>query len=346
FQALPFTEPATGLVFARERWYDPGTGSFLSPDPLGHRDSSNLYSFCVGDPVNNSDPTGLAASMGTKGWIVATDNRNGGRIRRFSPAEIAADPQGVRAFLGLNADVDPREADAMIERAGHAWATGGDKMRVVAPGAAKAAGVYPLMAATAGAGIGGGIGVVAAGELGLGFVGSAMLPGFTGGVGSQAGTDIHAWHFSGVRQYAVSGSAGAIGSLVVGGIFAGGQHLFGTPDVFPSIMPEGGWRFPEPSLTTLRRPYKRVAFCEAVECGAIRTSEGLPIDPNTGEVIAGEYHFGHRYGYEHRRLVREALSKGMKQKQFNDWINSHPEWFQLEAPANNLSHRFEKPGVD
>jgi RHS repeat-associated protein len=58
FQALPFAEPATGLVYARARWYDPGTGSFLTPDPMGYRDSSNLYAFAGGDPVNRRDPTG------------------------------------------------------------------------------------------------------------------------------------------------------------------------------------------------------------------------------------------------------------------------------------------------
>ena len=58
FQALPFQEPATGLVFARARWYDPQTGAFLSPDPLGYIDSSNLYTFAGGDPVNERDPSG------------------------------------------------------------------------------------------------------------------------------------------------------------------------------------------------------------------------------------------------------------------------------------------------
>jgi RHS repeat-associated protein len=58
FQALPFSEPATGLVYARARWYDPGTGTFLTPDPLGYVDSSNLYAFAGGDPVNRRDPTG------------------------------------------------------------------------------------------------------------------------------------------------------------------------------------------------------------------------------------------------------------------------------------------------
>jgi RHS repeat-associated protein len=60
FQALPFSEPATGLVYARARWYDPGTGAFLTPDPMGYQDSSNLYAFCGGDPVNCSDPRGEA----------------------------------------------------------------------------------------------------------------------------------------------------------------------------------------------------------------------------------------------------------------------------------------------
>lgn len=42
----------------RDRWYDPSTGTFLTPDPEGYGDSSNLYIFGKGDPVNNSDPTG------------------------------------------------------------------------------------------------------------------------------------------------------------------------------------------------------------------------------------------------------------------------------------------------
>ncbi|HET8798096.1 MAG TPA: RHS repeat-associated core domain-containing protein, partial [Thermoanaerobaculia bacterium] len=58
FQALPFAEPATGLIYARARWYDPATGSFLSADSKGYVDSANLYAFAGGDPVNRRDPTG------------------------------------------------------------------------------------------------------------------------------------------------------------------------------------------------------------------------------------------------------------------------------------------------
>ena len=59
FEAAPFRDPATGLVFMRDRWYDPSTGTFLTPDRAGYRDSSNLYIYGGGDPVNNSDSTGM-----------------------------------------------------------------------------------------------------------------------------------------------------------------------------------------------------------------------------------------------------------------------------------------------
>jgi RHS repeat-associated protein len=59
FQALPFAEPATGLVYVRARWYELRTGTFFSPDILGYTDSADLFMFCGADPVNRNDPTGL-----------------------------------------------------------------------------------------------------------------------------------------------------------------------------------------------------------------------------------------------------------------------------------------------
>jgi len=94
----------------------------------------------------------------------------------------------------------------------------------------------------------------------------------------------------------------------------------------------------------LRRPYHRQGMRAIVKEVAPKTPEGKFIDPNTGEVIADKYHFGHRYGYEHRRLLVEAGAKQMTQKEFNDWVNGHPEWFQIEDPLSNMSHQFEKPG--
>ena len=59
-QAAPVLwNQAPGDLF-RERWYDPRTGTFLTPDAYGTRDSSNLYPYCAGQPINCEDPLGLA----------------------------------------------------------------------------------------------------------------------------------------------------------------------------------------------------------------------------------------------------------------------------------------------
>lgn len=52
FQAAPFQDSFTGLIYFRNRWYDPRTGSWLTADPMGYKDSANMYAFAGGDPVN------------------------------------------------------------------------------------------------------------------------------------------------------------------------------------------------------------------------------------------------------------------------------------------------------
>jgi RHS repeat-associated protein len=52
------TDPRTGFVYFRARWYDPQDGTWLTDDAAGYHDSSNLYAFGMADPVGHSDPTG------------------------------------------------------------------------------------------------------------------------------------------------------------------------------------------------------------------------------------------------------------------------------------------------
>ncbi len=54
---------STGLYSFRARWYDPLTGRWLSPDPIGISGGLNLYVFCGNDPVNNRDPWGLCDAL-------------------------------------------------------------------------------------------------------------------------------------------------------------------------------------------------------------------------------------------------------------------------------------------
>jgi RHS repeat-associated protein len=50
---------ASGLLFRRNRYYDPATGQFTQQDPIGIAGGMNLYGFANGDPINFSDPFGL-----------------------------------------------------------------------------------------------------------------------------------------------------------------------------------------------------------------------------------------------------------------------------------------------
>ena len=58
YQGL-WTDPTTGLSYARNRWYDARTASWLSEDPLGPVDSPNLYAFVGWGPHVGTDPMGL-----------------------------------------------------------------------------------------------------------------------------------------------------------------------------------------------------------------------------------------------------------------------------------------------
>ncbi len=51
-----YTDSETGLVYLRNRMYDPETGRFISEDPI--RDGLNWYAYCEGNPVMFIDPSG------------------------------------------------------------------------------------------------------------------------------------------------------------------------------------------------------------------------------------------------------------------------------------------------
>ena len=52
----------TGLYYNRNRYYNPSTGRFISPDPIGYGDGMNMYAYVGNDPMNATDPMGLFAN--------------------------------------------------------------------------------------------------------------------------------------------------------------------------------------------------------------------------------------------------------------------------------------------
>jgi RHS repeat-associated protein len=55
--ATYFRDSETGLDYADQRYHQVGMGRFMTPDPAGV--GLNWYAYAGGDPVNNSDPSGL-----------------------------------------------------------------------------------------------------------------------------------------------------------------------------------------------------------------------------------------------------------------------------------------------
>ena len=52
-----YTDKETGLIYLRNRYYDPETGRFTQEDPV--MDGLNWYAYCGNNPVNFFDPSGL-----------------------------------------------------------------------------------------------------------------------------------------------------------------------------------------------------------------------------------------------------------------------------------------------
>ena len=58
-----------GMVYLRNRWYDPQSGRFLTQDPIGLAGGVNLYAYAGNDPISFSDPFGLNPCGTSKSWV-------------------------------------------------------------------------------------------------------------------------------------------------------------------------------------------------------------------------------------------------------------------------------------
>jgi RHS repeat-associated protein len=95
-----YADPETGLYYNQQRYYDPVSGSYLTPDPLGLAPSANPHAY-VSNPEVLTDPLGL---MSCKSGIPTSRNQMQDQIDRKKA------PEGVKRvdppYPGIN-DAQP-----------------------------------------------------------------------------------------------------------------------------------------------------------------------------------------------------------------------------------------------
>jgi RHS repeat-associated protein len=92
---------ANGLLYMRNRYYDPQTGQFTQSDPIGLAGGLNAYGFAAGDPVTYSNPFGLKPEECCPQWLV--DAAAG-----FGDALTFGATDAIRGAMGTNDVVDKR----------------------------------------------------------------------------------------------------------------------------------------------------------------------------------------------------------------------------------------------
>jgi RHS repeat-associated protein len=109
FQGLP-EDGETGLLYVRNRYYDPEMGRFITPDPLGYVDGPNVYQFAMNSPVNFSDPLGLSMQASDYGGVAWQGFLNT-KDQIFALGDLGMGGLNSGLIEGRNAYSEAREAD-------------------------------------------------------------------------------------------------------------------------------------------------------------------------------------------------------------------------------------------
>ncbi len=114
-----------GMVYDRNRYYDPSGGRFTQEDPIGLAGGLNLYGYAGADPVNNSDPFGLcffglpcpvAAGGFVSGVAVAGEAIGVGAAAAAAAPYIAATALAIGTYSLVSGPIAPT-TDAQVSGA-------------------------------------------------------------------------------------------------------------------------------------------------------------------------------------------------------------------------------------
>lgn len=115
----------TGLVRFGYRDYDPATGRFTCPDPLGDTGGDHdLYDYCVDDPVSLVDPIGLNPFAVYQGAMFIAQ-----QAARYAPRIAAAAQRGAQAIANGAQRAGQAIADG-VTKVGNAVADGAQRLHI------------------------------------------------------------------------------------------------------------------------------------------------------------------------------------------------------------------------
>ncbi len=98
-----------GLYYYDQRWYDAGTGQFLSPDPA-EDDQENTYRYVGNNPTNGVDPTGLEVFLPNNalGWAQSV-------VSNYTNVKIRTVPVGPHHSYAFVSAADEGEIDRAVD---------------------------------------------------------------------------------------------------------------------------------------------------------------------------------------------------------------------------------------
>lgn len=108
-------DPETGLFYNRYRHYDPDTGRYLSPEPLGLMGGLSPFGYAANDPVGMVDPDGLAVISTAHAGPDQSPTVSGAGASKSARHGHANIHPAVRGALVPNKDLENRTGETCAE---------------------------------------------------------------------------------------------------------------------------------------------------------------------------------------------------------------------------------------